>query len=371
MAILIFIIILSFLVIIHELGHFLAAKLAGVRVEEFGFGYPPKAIRLFTWRGTEFTLNIIPFGGFVRLAGEEAHGLLDKLNLSHDLFFKKPALKRLIVILAGVAVNFIFGILAFSIVFSLKGIPTTIKTARIVYIQENSPAAQAGMKINTEIIKFVAEEKDFTVSTFASAQEFIAAHQGQTVTVYTTGTCQDFACEENLFTYQVYLKTEAQKAEEEGSLGVAFAEYIPIFYPWWQMPFRAAWYGTEQALFLGLYILLALGDLIRQLMGGVIPQDVAGPIGIVHQASQQKIFEEGFLAMLNFAGMLSVNLAIMNLLPIPALDGGRAAFVFIARIVGKKRAAKWENYANYAGYALLLSLIVLVSLRDIKRVWGV
>lgn len=374
MAIVIFILILSFLVLIHEAGHFLAALWAGVKVEEFGLGYPPRAMKLFKWRGTNFTLNWVPFGGFVKLAGEEAprENLAEKIAkktglVDKDLFYNKPAPKRLVVILAGVTVNFLFGILAFAIIFSIKGIPTATSEPIIAYVADNSPAKEAGLEAQSKIFKLAYGSESVVVANTVEVTDFIKSHQGQEITLYTTGHCDGNSCQEMAREYHVYLRSDQEIPEGEGSMGVAFASFIFKFYPWWQMPFRAMFYGLMQALFLSLLILTSLASLITQLMSGVIPSEIAGPVGIVHEASRQGIFEEGFLSTLNFTAMLSVNLAVMNLLPIPALDGGRAIFIFIEKLVGKKKSQNWESYANYAGYLILLTLIVLVTLRDISK----
>ena len=150
----------------------------------------------------------------------------------------------------------------------------------------------------------------------------------------------------------------------------AFEQAVFVHHPWWQMPFKSALYGLEQAIGLGILILQALGTMVQQLLRqGVVSEDLAGPVGIVHQAQESGLFSEGFLAILSFTGMLSINLAIMNVLPIPPLDGGRALFIILENFLGKNITQRVEQVVNYGGYVLLLMLIVLVTARDIFRLF--
>lgn len=372
LQIIIFVLVLSFLVIIHELGHLLAAKWAKIKVEEFGIGYPPRAFKLFKWGKILFSLNWIPVGGFVKMLGEE--GPDDEANKSDEdedglaPFYKRSRKKRLVVILAGVTVNLIFGLLAFAVIFFIKGIPTPIEGARIGLISPNSPAEQAGMFANSQIKTIAFKEEVKEINTAKEASEFIQAHKGNEVVVTTTLDCQQTVCPNETKQFVVRLRTDDEIPAGQGSLGIGFTDFVYVFYPWYEMPFRSMWYGVNQALFMVLMILLALVGLVSQLFQGVLPQDVAGPVGIIDQAATSGLFSEGFLAILNFSAMISINLAVMNLLPIPALDGGRAVFIFLEKFLGKKRINKIEGYANYGGMILLLLLIVLITIADIGKI---
>lgn len=376
MAIVIFILVLSFLVIIHELGHFVAARWAKVRVEEFGIGYPPRALKLFKWRQTLFSLNWIPVGGFVSLQGEngpedqaELDKALAKSTQSWGPFYVRPAWQRLVIVVAGVTVNFLFGILAFSLVFSQQGIPTPITTPRIGYVAANSPAEQAGLQLNTEITAFIlANSEKQLVKTPQEVIDFVDQHQGETVQVETTALCQGLTCPTTTKTTSVYLRTDEELPANQGSMGVAFAAYVPVFYPWYEMVPRSIYYGLSQAIAMGLLVLSAFVTMMVSLFGGTIPADVAGPVGIVDQVVETGLFKEGALAILNFAGLISINLAVINLLPIPALDGGRAFFILLEKVLGRHKIAKIEGYANYGGMAFLLALIVLITVRDVGRI---
>jgi regulator of sigma E protease len=378
--IIIFILILSFLVIIHELGHFFAARWAKIKVEEFGLGYPPRAVSLFTWAGTVFSLNWIPFGGFVKMVGEDGPESDSSEETQSESgkegpFYTKSALKRMVVILAGVAVNFAFGILAFSIFYSIKGIPEVIDSARIGGFSQESPAAAAGVPSGVEIISIInSEQEQFSIRTNRDVINAIKDQGGKVITLVTTGSCTDQnGCQESAQTFEVYVRSqsEIQDPDNEGALGIVFQTLVMIHYPWYEMPLRGMVIGIEQTIML---ILITLSELQKMIVdvssGGALPQDIAGPVGIIHQANQFQIFQQGPLMILNFAGVISASLAIMNLLPIPALDGGRALFIMIEPLVGKTRVRKYEGYANYAGYMLLIFLIVTITARDIWRIFS-
>lgn len=374
--IIVFILILSFLVLIHELGHYLVAKYFKVTVEEFGLGYPPKAATLFKKWGTEFTLNWVPFGGFVKMKGEFSETeeptttvpetkTSKKPSTNSGDFNAKPALPRLAIILAGAAVNFLYGILAFSIVFSIMGIPAS--EALISEVQPESPAAEVGIPTNVKITDVKIGEDYIATPIFPQVSELLREHPGETVVIRTQGPCVVADCETNITEYTVTLRPAEEVTEQQGPLGVTFE--TRLFYPWYQMPFKGIAYGLEQAVLLGWTILQGLSSMITNLvLKGIVPQDVSGPVGIVHQAQQTKLFQQGVDYVVLFSGLISINLAIMNVLPIPALDGGRALFIVLEKIVGKRRVASVEGYANYAGFALLIVLIVLVTVRDVARI---
>lgn len=370
MGIIVFILVLSFLVIIHELGHFFAAKWARVKTDEFGLGYPPKALKLFRWKGTDFTLNWIPFGGFVRMQGEEEHDDEKKSKGKlHGQFFQASVYQKLVIILAGATVNFIFGIVAFTIVFSKMGIPQEIIEARIGFVAPNTPASQAGIPENVTIIGASYEGQRVNTNTPAEVIDLVYGYRGKTITLITTGQCEQLVCEESVHEYQVYIRTQEETPENEGAMGIGFDNYVLVRYPALEMPFRSALFGIEQAIGLGWQIIQAFAVMLTDLFThGRLPQDVAGPIGIVHQAQTTGIFDEGWMTVLSFAGMLSINLAVMNVLPLPPLDGGRAVFVILEVLLSKKRTKKLEYIFNYGGYVLLLGLIVIITVKDVLRI---
>jgi regulator of sigma E protease len=373
MSILIFALILSFLVIIHEIGHFVVARFFKIRVEEFGLGYPPRALKLFERWGSLFSLNWIPFGGFVRMDGEDtlAPEKLKPASWKQDrrkegAFYEKSARARLAVILAGATVNFLFGIVAFSMVFSFSGIPSG---AIIDQTMDGSPAQQAGVPAQVAINGVTAEGQYQSTATSFEVIQVIQQHRGQKVTLHTLGPCQKTECQDQVQEFQVYVRTAEETPEGQGSLGVAFNADYYKFYPWYEMPWRGTVYGLQQAVMLGVNILQALSLMVANLVTrGIVPSEVSGPVGIVHEASRSGLFGQEFLVILFFTGMLSINLAIMNVLPFPALDGGRAVFILLEKVLGRQRIQKIEGYANYGGFIVLIGLIILVTARDIFRI---
>ena len=363
MTIIIFILILSFLVLIHELGHFLTAKKFGIKVEEFGMGYPPKALTLHKDKGgTEYTLNWLPFGGFVRMFGEDGSLASEGKGTQGKAFFDKPVWQRMIVIIAGVSVNFAFGVVAFATIYTIMGIPTVIDGVKISQVASNSPAQDAGLTIGDVITQI--ETSDLTLQIKDSAG-FIAAVQqlaGETATV-------QFKRNNEAQKTEVYVRSKEEIPADQGSIGVVINDFELKRYPTWQMPFRGAVVGLQSAVEFGILLLKSLGTMVANIFTqGKLPVEVAGPVGIVHMAQKEGILTSGWLDRLNFAAILSINLAIINLIPFPALDGGRVIFLLYEGILRKRINPKIEHYANFAGFMLLISMIVAVSARDISRV---
>jgi len=366
------ILILSLLVILHELGHFFVAIWLKIKVDEFGLGFPPKAIKLFTWRGTDFTLNWIPFGGFVRLHGEF---ISPETKSDFQAFHQKTAWQQILVMLGGPGVNIIIAILTFATVFSIGGIPVSLnQQPRIAYVAPGSPAALAGIDLKTNLIGFesVQTESKVTVPirTISEAQQFVSEHRGETWLAITSGACQGQVCLESSKAAVLYFRTKAETPADQGAMGLVFTEYDIQFYPWYEMPFRGMWHGLIQTYELTFLMLNELGKLVTQMISGQGVSDaVAGPIGIVHQAEKAGLNQAGALSIANFLGMLSLNLAVMNLLPIPALDGGRIVMVCFGYFLGKQRIEKFENYFNYGGFIFLVGVLVLISFRDVWNIW--
>lgn len=354
---LIFIVILSFLVIIHELGHFLSARWSKIKVEEFGLGYPPRALSLFKDKlGTIYSLNWLPFGGFVRMMGEDGEEVAKEGS-----FTGVPTWKRLIVVLAGATINFLFGVIAFGMIYSQHGIPTDLGVVQVESVLPDSPAEEAGVVTGTQIVEVKSGLERQTTQNSAQLIEFIAKHRGETVTLVT----------KDGLNIQSYVRKAEETPTGQGALGVALTDFEMRFYPWWQMPFRGMWVGTKAAVGFGGVILESLGSMVKELIvAGKVPQDVAGPVGIVYAAEKEGFLRVGFWAQLNFAAILSINLAIVNVLPFPALDGGRAVFLFFEMLTRRKVKPQIEQWFNMAGFAILITLIMLISARDISRVIG-
>lgn len=367
MTLLIFLLILSFLVLIHELGHFVMARRSGVRVEEFGIGYPPRAVRLFTDKhGTDYTLNFLPFGGFVRLYGEETPESGDGVveEDARELFYRKPKRVRLAIIVAGAVINFLFGAVAFGAIYTKTGIPTPLEYVKVDEVVSASPAEAAGLVAGDKILGITPVDEFLTISSVDQFVNFLREHRGQEIVL-------DVERDGERIHQPIYVRSQEETPEGQGAIGVAISDIEFRHYPLWQMPFRGMWVGLRSAVGFGWFLLGALGGMVRDLVFfGVVPKEVAGPVGIVYVAQKEGLLTSGWLSILNFSAVLSINLAIVNLLPFPALDGGRALFVLIEGVFGKPIKPGLERWANGLGMGLLLLLIVLISIRDIRTVVG-
>lgn len=358
---------LSLLIVIHEFGHFLAAKLLGVHVEEFALGFPPKVKKLFTWWNTPFVLNAVPIGGYVRLFGDDSETLeqLSEVKEQEHVteaqsFRSKPIWARLIILLAGVTVNFVFGVICFSLIYSFKGIPQLLDfPVHVAGVESGSPAAEAGLQTDDKIVQ--AGDSAESLKDVRDTGELVAVIN---------------AVPDNdmMLIYQRDGQTRQQliplRNQGEGArLGVSLynkSEFV--FYPAWQMPVRGTWVGIQDSVALISLILSTLGQMVGNLVQqGTVPSDLKGPIGIVEETYKSGILNEGWMGSVNWLGLISVNLAIMNLLPLPVLDGGRSIFLLLEPLLGRQRRLRWEQRANGVGMVLLLGLFVIISISD---VWG-
>lgn len=379
MTLLLFIAILSLLVFVHELGHFLAAKKAGILVEEFGFGLPPKI-----WGKkigeTTYSINALPFGGFVKLYGEDGSGevLLD--GAKGRAYFEKSIPRRLSVLVAGVTMNLLLAIVSFSILYFVLGIPTKTGKIKILGITKDSPAESAGLKENDEIVSVdgtkVVSVDEFIKLTAERVGKKIQLEIGRDednpckpsteskVPGEAATSEADLGCKgENML---ISLIPRESPPEGEGALGVVISETELKKYPWWQMPYLGVREGFKESLTWGKMILSSLKQTITNLIVvGKVPSDVAGPVGIFQITGQ--VAKDGFLAVLQFLGILSVNLAIINILPFPALDGGRLIFLGYEAVFRRKVSSKFEMLVNQIGMAILLSLMVLITINDVIR----
>ena len=362
-----FILTLSVLVLVHELGHFVTAKLFGVKTYEFGIGYPPRAKVLFRkWR-TDFSINWLPFGGFVRLAGEDRD--VGKLSKSPEMFYNKRKWQRIAILLAGVTMNFLFGILLFSIIYTVSGIPEQRKLGygvMITGLAPGAPAEEAGLMFEDVVVGLRAEEELLAINGADEFVELVGERKGSEVKLMVEREGQTNEIE-------LYVRGEGEVPEGEGALGVAISDYKieSVFYPVWQMPLRGAKVGVESAVGFGVMILMVLWGMVADLfVSGQVPADVAGPFYIGFEFVRSNLVGEGWPQILNTAAILSVNLAIVNLLPIPALDGGRIVFVLLEKALGGKFKPKYEYYANMVGFSMILFLIVAISVKDVGSILG-
>ncbi len=344
---LVFLVALSVLILVHELGHFLSARKFQVKVEEFGFGYPPR-LRGTKKGETTYSLNWIPFGGFVRLLGEN-EAVDDPRSFSAQKWWVRG-----IIALAGIFNNFVLAVVIYSALFLFTGIPRQTDVVTVEGVQPNSPAAEAGIEPGDTIL-------DVDGHAFTDADmfvEYVLEKQGQELSLRLERNGEERVV-------PIIGRTEADP--EEGSLGVVVSAYELYRPPFLQAPFVALYHGASHTWRMTVLISNSLLDLFRNLLfRGQIPQDVAGPIGILQITSQVTRF--GLIAVLEFMAMLSINLALINFLPIPGLDGGRFIFILLSIFFKSTSMKKAEQLANQVGFLLIVGLMFAVTFNDLKRI---
>lgn len=346
-SIFVFLIVLSILVLVHELGHFIAARRAGIWVEEFGFGLPPRVIGKRIGE-TLYSLNLLPFGGFVKLYGEEE----DRKDYPERAFINRDKKTRAAVIVSGVFMNFLLGIFAFSSVYFFSGIPKETPDVKIVDIAAGSPAQTSGLVIGDIVRKVDAQE----ISKVDDFVKLVEEKKGRAIVLLVSRAGE---------TLKVTTTPRENPPSGEGPLGVTITTTEIYFPPLPQRPFVSLYYGVKDAFFWAKTIVVGLAKTISGLFIGQIPKDLAGPVGIF--AVTSRAAQIGILAVVNFLGIISINLAILNIIPFPALDGGRLLFVGIEAFFGKKVVPKVEAAVHTVGMIILLTLLLAITLHDIRR----
>lgn len=345
---LIFFVALSILVIIHELGHFFAAKKVGIKVEEFGLGIPPRA-----WGKkigeTIWSLNWLPIGGFVRMFGEDPHVSDSQAHkMGHRAFVNKTPAQKFVVVVGGVTMNIILAIAIFAVVYKITGVPVETDMVRVDAVAKDSPAELAGIK-EGYVIGMVGQEK---VRSSKALIEEVNKYKGREAELTT-----------DHGTFMVLVRE--RPPEGQGSLGVSISNTVMQPIAWWELH-KSIGAGFKEAYFWGKVILTGLTKMVADIFSGKAPGDVAGPIGM-YQATSAIRQSQGLLALLHFFGIVSVNLAVMNILPLPALDGGRLIFVIYEWVSKKRPNPEWESRIHQAGMMALLLLMALVAISDVVR----
>lgn len=361
---LVFFAILSILVLIHELGHYAVARWIGVHVEEFGLGLPP---RIFGRKigGTIYSLNWLPIGGFVRLAGEDEEELdgQKRLNLAKQgltlkkFFWARSKKERAAILIAGVTMNILFA-LGLTAYLLTQGVLEPSGQIRVEKVQPGSPAETAGLKA-----------EDIIVSTYEypklTLEEPLKLKTPQQLITFTREHLEKplgLTIRRGEEILVIVATPRANPPAGQGPLGVVITDLELRTYTWQEIPVEAVRINALRAkdMFIGI------GGTIWRLATLKPPAaDVAGPIGIARVTGQAVKF--GWKAVLEFMSILSLNLAVLNILPIPALDGGRLAFVFLEKLIGRKLRPAFERSAHQMGMIILLGLILLVSINDILR----
>ncbi len=375
MSIFIFIIILSALIVVHELGHFLAAKWSGIRVDEFGLGFPPRAKKLFTWKGTPFTLNWLPFGGFVKIFGENPEEpIRSDLENSEskgstlpakDNFQSKNRGTQAAVLAAGVFFNFLFAWALISFGF-MVGLPAPVgqefpvenPVTTITLVDPASPAGEADLRSGDEIISLTRGMERLPLEgeelTPEAVSEFIGSSREQVIFEISRG---GEILEKSVVPEDGIVEGRPAIGIAMDSVGIAKLS-----------PHLALWHGLKTTWALTISTGYAIFDFLSGVFrGNADLSEVTGPVGIVGVVGD--VSELGFMHLVTLTALISINLAVINLLPFPALDGGRLVFVAIEAITRRSVPAKIFNIVNTAGFLLLILLMLIITARDISNLF--
>ncbi len=356
LTIVVFIIVLGLLVFVHELGHFVVAKKSGMKVEEFGFGFPPRVFGIK--RGeTVYSVNLIPLGGFVKIVGENGDDTSDPQS-----FGNKPAWQRFAVLIAGVTMNVVLAWFLISIGMGL-GLPTALEEGEtlpahaklrdvsvgIMDVAQDSPAALAGIKTGDFITQIGTESVD-------------SIEEAQTLTKQNAGKSTSYTIKRGNQFLDKTVTPRENPPPGEGSLGVALGSVGFVSYPWYQAPIK----GFMATVNILVLTVTAFWTIISGLFQGQpVGAALSGPVGIA--VLTRDVTELGMIYLLQFTAVLSINLAILNAIPFPALDGGRIFFLLIEKIRRKKMDIRVEQWANAAGFMLLILLMIFVTVKDVSR----
>ncbi len=361
MSILIFVIILLVLVLVHEFGHFFTAKKFGIRVDEFGFGFPPKLFGIKKGE-TEYTINALPIGGFVKIYGENP----DEENTSGPdaarSFVNKAKWKQAIVLFAGIFANFILAWFLFSIVF-LTGSPLvtdsipagakekmTNQQLVILNVLKNSPAENAGLKKGNVILSLETDKEKIYNPTIPILLNFLNKPEEKIHIVYTYHGKEQFT--------DVIPKEDSTL--NRALIGISPAVLISGKFNF----FESIKYGLETTIISSRDTLEAFGKFFKGGEEAKVARDsVTGPIGLVKITGV--VLDVGIGYLLSFMAVISISLAIINLIPFPALDGGRLLFVLIEKIKGSRLNPKFTNNTNMIGFIILIILMLLVTYHDV------
>lgn len=374
-TVLIFIIILGLLVLVHEFGHFYVAKKSGMVVHEFGFGFPPRLVGIKkvnnTWKvvwghqkslsdqeinhkdeSTLYSINLIPLGGFVRIMGEN-----NEYEDNPKSFINKGFWPRFFTLVAGVAMNVVLAWALFSAGF-IAGLPVAIdgleqipKNATfsdpkvaIIEVVKDLPAEKAGVKPGDIILSINSN----TMNSTDEVREYVKSQAGNELL---------FNIVRGKETLEIKVNSTKDPKPGEGPTGIALASLGKMTFPWYLAPYE----GIKTTFYQLSAIVTGLYDLFTSKIG---LSSLGGPVKIAQITGQ--VAELGFSHLMQFAAFLSLNLAVLNILPFPALDGGRVLFLVIEKIRGKRNNQKLEQFVNTAGFAFLLLLMLLVTIKDVK-----
>ena len=340
---------ISILILVHELGHFYAARWLKVKVEEFGFGFPPK-IYSRVKNGIRYSINLLPLGGFVKIFGEHGEG-----ENSPNSFTSRPARQRFFILAAGVIMNIVLAWVFFSVGAAIgtpqiqddkPGIPVSV-----INVLAHSPAEQRGLRFGDQILELRSGDISLRVEKEKDVSDFADAYRGEEITM---------VIRRGGAVKEIKITPRVRVPHGEGPLGISMGQLTTSRVAWYKAPFTGAWIlgQTLLAVLNGLWII------IKEILAhGRTSASVSGPVGIYLFGRDIQVL--GISYILQFVGLLSVNLAVMNALPIPALDGGRMFFVCIEKIRGSKVNPRIENMAHTLGFMALLVLMAVITYKDI------
>ena len=359
---LIFIGILLVLILVHELGHFIMAKKSGARVEEFGFGFPPRVFGIKKGE-TLYSLNLLPVGGFVKIYGEDGPPPGGEKG-DPKSFSSKSIWTRSIIVAAGVLMNVLLAVVLFSVGHAiglpqaLDGLPplADVKniSIRVSDVAEGSPAQEADIHIGDIVFRVsIASEDIADVADIKDIQGFIDHHLGDEILV--TVRRGDEIIEKKLV-------PRSNPPENEGPIGIAMLKTGEVSYPFYLAPIK----GVQSTFLVASATVREFFNIISDFLStGSFRGELSGPVGIAVMTGQ--VTQLGFIFLLQFVALISINLAIINILPFPALDGGRLLFFAIERIKGSPVNQKYEKLAHTVGFVVLILLMIVITFRDVGR----
>lgn len=379
MTIIVFILTILILVIIHELGHFVVAKRFGIKVLEFGFGIPPRI-----WGKkigeTLISINALPFGGFVRLLGEDEavpiFGLTGgKGDQSQRYFSARPVGERILVVVAGVVMNLLLAWLLFYVVLIAQGFKTqfplitdhhfigvrqTNEEALIVEsVNSSSPAKDAGIKIGDRVLALNGQP--LTRSDALISQTKSLAGQEIRLTL---------SDEDKTNAHEIKLIPRKTPPANQGPLGISFGS-LKIANLDYSAPTQMIFSGITQSYNLAAYSFEILGKTISVSFAShnlaPVSQTIAGPVGVTSLVGEILSTRNPLFPFLNFLAALSLNLAVVNILPFPGLDGGRLLFLVVEAVTKKKAHPVLERYIHTIGLVVLIGLVILITISDVKK----
>ncbi len=350
MTLLSFIFVLGIAILFHEFGHFITAKLSGIKVFRFSIGFGPKLAGIF-WKGTEYVLCLFPFGGYVKMAGENAQieKELDKDTLSNEIvpenqrFDKKSFFTRISVIINGPLMNIILAIVLLVIVFFFSGTAQISNT--ISKVAEESPAAKAGILSGDRIIAI----NSITIEQAEEISEIINENKNKIISM-------QIMRDDNIF--ETSLVPEYNDEYERAIIGITLEVNIE------KLTF---FQSIKKSIGTTGEIIRLIGKGFIEMFAGNMPVELAGPLGIAQMAGEAA--QVGFLNLLFFTALINIFLGIINLFPIPILDGGQIVLLAIEKIRGKPLEPKYINFLYIIGLTLVIMIFLIATYQDITRIF--